>query len=135
VAAGGDAHGDAACLKAMPSGRRLWVWAARAKLKLYEHSGRTLQDAQEVRMLQGHEDLPRQIAPGMAVCDVSGEKVGTVARIGDIVEVKTGPFGLGGHLYVPPDAVEAITEAGLILKHSKREFHAYGLDTRPIKEA
>ena len=86
-------------------------------------------------MLQSHEDLPRQIAPGMAVCDVSGEKVGTVARIGDVVEVKKGLFGLGGHLYVPPAAVEAVTEAGLILKHSKSEFHAYGLDTRPVKEA
>jgi hypothetical protein len=79
----------------------------------------------------------RQITPGMDVCDVSGEKVGTVARVhrpaatAEVVEVKTGPFGLGKHLYVPADEVDAVTEAGLILKHPKQEFHEFGLDARP----
>jgi hypothetical protein len=68
----------------------------------------------------------------MAVCDVSGEKVGTVARVdGEIVEVKTGLFGLGKHLYVPPKAVDGVTEAGVILRHAKHEFHSVGLDARP----
>ena len=83
-------------------------------------------------MLDGREQSVRQIAPGMDVCDVSGEKVGTVTRVrGEVVEVKTGPFGLGKHLYVPPTAVDGVTEAGVILRHAKQEFHDFGLDARP----
>ena len=83
-------------------------------------------------MLDNHEQSVRQIAPGMDVCDVSGEKVGTVSHVhGEIVEVKTGPFGLGKHLYVPPTEVDSVTEAGVILKHPKQEFHGVGLDARP----
>jgi hypothetical protein len=68
----------------------------------------------------------------MDVCDVSGEKVGTVARVHrEVIEVKTGPFGLGKHLYVPPNAVDGVTEAGVILRHPKQEFHDVGLDARP----
>ena len=73
----------------------------------------------------------RQITAGMDVCDVSGEKVGTVARVGEVVEVKTGLLGLGKHLYVPPTEVDAVTEAGIILKHAKQEFHEAGLDAPP----
>jgi hypothetical protein len=82
-------------------------------------------------MFDAHEQTARQITPGMDVCDVSGEKVGTVARVGDIVEVKTGPFGLGTHLYVPPTEVDGVTDAGVILKHAKQDFHEAGLDARP----
>lgn len=82
-------------------------------------------------MFDASEQPGRQITPGMDVCDVSGEKVGTVARVGDVVEVKTGFFGLGTHLYVPSDAVDGVTEAGVILKHAKHEFHDAGLDARP----
>jgi len=85
--------------------------------------------------MQNHEELARRVAPGMDVCDVSGQKVGTVARVGDTVEVKTGLFGLGKPLFVPPSAVDGITEAGLILKHGKDKFHDYGLDTPPAQEA
>jgi hypothetical protein len=73
----------------------------------------------------------------MDVCDVSGEKVGTVARVHhqaaatEVIEVKTGLFGLAKHLYVSPAEVDAITDAGLVLKHPKREFHEVGLDARP----
>jgi len=67
----------------------------------------------------------------MSVCDVSGEKVGTVARVGNVVEVKTGLFGLGTHLYVPTTAVDGVTDDGVILKHAKHEFHEVGLDTPP----
>ena len=76
--------------------------------------------------------MARQITPGMEVCDVSGEKVGSVIRVqGDVVEVKTGRFGFGKHLYVQPDAVDGITEECVILKHPKQEFHDFGLDVRP----
>jgi len=83
-------------------------------------------------MLNNREQSERQVAPGLDVCDVSGEKVGTVARVySEAIEVKTGPLGLGKHLYVPPDAVDAVTEAGVILRHAKQEFHTVGLDARP----
>jgi hypothetical protein len=82
-------------------------------------------------MLDSRERLARQITPGMDVCDVSGEKVGSVAGVGDVVEVKTGLFGLGKRLYVPPGEIDGITQAGVILKHAKYEFHEVGLDARP----
>ena len=82
-------------------------------------------------MLDSRERLARQITSGMDVCDVSGEKVGSVAAVGDVVEVKTGPFGLGKRLYVPAGEIDGITEAGVILKHTKYEFHEAGLDARP----
>ena len=49
----------------------------------------------------------------------------------EVVEVKTGRFGLGKHLYVPPNAVDGVTEECVILKHPKQEFHDFGLDVRP----
>jgi hypothetical protein len=60
------------------------------------------------------------------------EKVGTVARVdSEVIEVKTGLFGLGKHLYVPPNAVDGVTDAGVILRHPKQEFHSVGLDSPP----
>jgi ribosomal 30S subunit maturation factor RimM len=88
-------------------------------------------------MLENEDRGERPIAPGMDVCDVSGEKVGTVSRLHhptgaqDVIEVKTGLFGLGQHLYVPSDEVDAVTEAGVILKHAKQQFHEVGLDAPP----
>jgi hypothetical protein len=88
-------------------------------------------------MLNSDEQSVRQIAPGMDVCDVSGEKVGTVARIHhptatrEVVEVQTGLLGLGKHLYVRAEEVDGIAAAGLVLKHAKHEFHDFGLDARP----
>jgi len=88
-------------------------------------------------MLNNEEQSTGRIAPGMDVCDVSGEKVGTVARVHheaatrEIIEVKTGPLGLGKHLYVPTTEVDAITDAAIVLKHPKQEFHEAGLDARP----
>jgi Uncharacterized protein conserved in bacteria (DUF2171) len=91
----------------------------------------------EVAMLGSEEQQARPVAPGMDVCDVSGEKVGTVARVHhptsaqEVVEVKTGLLGLGQHLYVQSEQIDAVTDAGVILKHAKGEFHNAGLDARP----
>jgi len=88
-------------------------------------------------MLENEDRGAGQIAPGMDVCDVSGEKVGTVTRLHhpssaqDVIEVKTGMFGLGQHLYVPSEEIDAVTEAGVILRHAKQQFHEAGLDTKP----
>jgi len=91
-------------------------------------------------MLNNDEQSSARIALGMDVCDVSGEKVGTVARVleqaaaREIIEVKTGPFGMGKHLYVPATEVDAITDGGLVLKYPKHEFHEVGFDARPEPE-
>jgi hypothetical protein len=83
-------------------------------------------------MLDSRDQSVRQIAPGMEDCDVSGEKVGTVARVHrEVVEVKTGRFGLGKPLCVPPNAVDGVTEECVILKHARQDFHDVGLDARP----
>src|SRR5258708_14370682 len=89
-------------------------------------------DVEVTAMLDDREQSVHQIAPGLDVCDVSGEKVGTVARVdSEVIEVKTGLFGLGKHLYVPPNEVDGVTDAGVILKHPKHEFHSVGLDSPP----
>jgi hypothetical protein len=88
-------------------------------------------------MLDNKEQETRPIELGMNVCDVSGEKVGTVARVyrsastRDVIEVKTGLFGMGKHLYIQSEQVDAVTDAGLILRLPKQDFHEAGMDTRP----
>jgi len=68
----------------------------------------------------------------MEVCDIEGEKIGSVARLyrrnlndGDpatqsdhpeILEVSTGPFGWGKHLYIPIEAVQDATQQTLFLR-------------------
>jgi hypothetical protein len=71
------------------------------------------------------DPVSRPIVSGMDVCDVGGDKIGTVAVVhrsrehvlargmpdeslkvrGEILEVKTGLLGLGKHLHVPMSAV------------------------------
>jgi hypothetical protein len=79
---------------------------------------------------------PARITEGMDVCDVDGEKIGTVAlvhrhapaaagggRVVDqppYVEVKTGFLGLGQHLYVPLTAIQDVTEECVFL-HQRRD--------------
>ena len=72
-----------------------------------------------------------KVHPGIDVCDVRGEKIGTVAHVyrqavapgadagavaarprEEVVEVKRGPLGLGKHLYIPLGAVETLNDAG-----------------------
>jgi hypothetical protein len=84
-----------------------------------------------------------KLVPGVSVCDVAGNKVGTVERVyrrdptrmttvtgeeaaatavvDEVVEVKTGPFGLGKHLYVPMGAIDAVTEEGVFLNKPREE--------------
>jgi hypothetical protein len=78
------------------------------------------------------------IATAMEVCDVEGNKIGTVARLyrrgakegrlagqpdrPEIVEVKTGFFGWGEHLYIPLSAVADATSHSLYLSRPKREL-------------
>ena len=84
-----------------------------------------------------------RIEPGMDVCDVNGDKVGSVARVyrhemaavgagvgssstglgseahDEILEVKTGFLGLGSHLYVPIGEVQDMTSECVFLRVAK----------------
>jgi hypothetical protein len=78
------------------------------------------------------------ITTAMDVCDVEGEKIGTVALLyrrepddgaadsqsdrPEILEVKTGPSGWGEHLYIPVNAVQDLTQQSLFLSRRKRDL-------------
>ena len=72
-----------------------------------------------------------KVRSGIDVCDMGGEKIGTVAHVyrhagapvgeaatqaarprEEIVEVKTGPLGLGKHLYIPLGAIDTLNDTG-----------------------
>jgi hypothetical protein len=88
-----------------------------------------------------------RITPGMDVCDVTGEKVGTISHIyrydagtqaaaeappGDeIIEVKTGFLGFGKHFYIPMGAVQEVLTDSLFLSKSRQMFEELGYDTKP----
>jgi hypothetical protein len=90
--------------------------------------------------------VPRRILPGMEVCDVGGDKVGSVAAIhhvsqppdpapasmpDDILEVKTGLLGLGKHLYVPMSAVQEVLTESVFLSRPKEDFESLGYYEKP----
>jgi hypothetical protein len=78
------------------------------------------------------------ITTAMDVCDVEGDKIGTVARLyrrepdggaagsrsnrPEILEVKTGPFGWGEHLYIPVNAVQDVRQQSVFLSRRKRDL-------------
>ena len=92
-----------------------------------------------------------RLEPGMDVCDLDGEKVGTIGHVyrhelasvasgsgsvaamprEDIIEVKTGLFGLGKHLYVPFGAIQDVTSACVFVNQPKDRLEAQGWDVRP----
>jgi hypothetical protein len=90
-----------------------------------------------------HERYLGRIQPGMDVCDAEGVKVGSVAHVhrydvaevgvattvpsakappdlDEILEVKTGPLGLGGHLYVPLRLIDEVAPDCVTLAAAKR---------------
>jgi len=78
-----------------------------------------------------------RIVPGQDLCDINGDKVGRVARVyredaamlgharpehDEIIEVKTGLFGLGEKLYVPVDEVDDAIENAVFVHKSRDQF-------------
>src|SRR5579862_6616922 len=78
-----------------------------------------------------------RIMPGQDLCDIDGDKVGNVAHVyredentitgplpvyEDVIEVKTGFFGLGEKLYVPVSAVDDATEDAVFVAKPKDAF-------------
>ena len=91
-----------------------------------------------------------RITPGMDVCDVTGEKVGTIAHIyqfdhgteateepaashtGDeYIEVKSGFLGLGKHYYIPTSAVQEVLTDSIFLSKSRESFAELGYEEKP----
>jgi hypothetical protein len=89
----------------------------------------------------------------MDVCDVDGNKFGSVARVyrhemvaaaatssssnvgtmppDEILEIKTGLFGLGKHLYVPFSAIQDVTSGCVFLNQPKDGIENQAWDTKP----
>jgi len=88
-----------------------------------------------------------RITPGMDVCDITGEKVGSISHIyrfdeatsadsegrpgDDIIEVKTGFLGFGKHYYIPLSAVQEVLSESLFLSKSREAFDSLGYETKP----
>ena len=86
-----------------------------------------------------------RLVPEMDVCDVHGDKIGTVAHVyrydlavvgsgrgesqlphEEVVEVKTGLFALGKHLYIHLSAIQEATQGCVFLSHSRYEIECKG---------
>lgn len=82
-------------------------------------------------------ELRTRIAIGMDVCDANGDKIGSIARVHhpaggeEILEVKTGVFGLGKPLYVPIAQVQDLTEGCVFLSAVKDDVDGMGWHDRP----
>jgi len=78
-----------------------------------------------------------RILPGQDLCDINGDKVGTIAHVyredvsmsgtgqpvrEEVIEVKTGLFGLGQKLYVPVNAVNDTTEGAVFVAKPQEQF-------------
>jgi hypothetical protein len=96
-----------------------------------------------------------RIEPGMDVCDIEGHKIGTIAHVhrhalepstmatesssgtvatathDDVLEVRTGPLGLGKHFYIPWSAIHDHTSECVFLKSTREEVEQQGWDRRP----
>ena len=88
-----------------------------------------------------------RIVPGMDVCDVGGDKIGTVAHIHrfselpdpadtaslpeEYLEVKTGFLGLGKHLFIPMSAVQEVLTDSLYISKAKEDLEGLGFQNRP----
>ena len=94
-----------------------------------------------------------RITPGMDVCDVTGEKVGTIshiyqfdqetesadevtpARAEEWIEVKTGFLGLGKHYFIPMSAVQEVLTDSIFLSKPRESFADLGYEEKPAHVA
>ena len=93
-----------------------------------------------------------RLEPGMDVCDVDGNKFGTIERVyrhelvpvdaqepssvgtmtrEDMLRVKTGLLGLGKHYYVPFSAIQDVTTECVFLDQPKEHIDEIGWDVKP----
>jgi len=82
----------------------------------------------------------------MGVCDVGGDRVGSVGEVhhagrpadpaaasvpDEILEIKTGLLGLGKRLYVPMSAVQEVLTESIFLASPKEELESRGYYEKP----
>ncbi len=93
-----------------------------------------------------------RIAPGMDVCDIAGDKIGTIAHLHrrnsvgeaggegpttaitpaeEVMEVRTGFLGLGKHLYIPVTAVQEVLTDAVFLSKGRDSFADLGYEQKP----
>jgi hypothetical protein len=92
-----------------------------------------------------------RLEPGMDVCDVDGNKFGSIGRVyrhelvaassgasdvgtmprEEIIEVKTGLLGLGKHQYVPFSAIQDVTSGCVFVNLPKDRVEEQGWDVKP----
>ena len=88
-----------------------------------------------------------RIVPGMDVCDVGGDKIGSVAQIHrytelpdpestaempeEYIEVKSGLFGLGKHYFIPLSLVQEVLTDSLYVDKAKEDLDSLGFDRKP----
>ena len=89
-----------------------------------------------------------RVEPEMDVCDINGDKIGTVSHVyrhelaavgnaapaparEELLEIKTGLLGLGKHIFVPMSAIEDVTEGCVFLSKSKDDFDSMGWYDKP----
>ena len=87
-----------------------------------------------------HELELGRITPGMAVYDIDGQKIGSLAHVyrreagaarEGYLEVKTGFFVFGKHLYVPLSAIRDVTDEGVFLSQRHDAVQQMGWHTKP----
>ena len=95
-----------------------------------------------------------RLEPGMDVCDIDGEKIGTIGHVyrhayssvgdtgntagnvatapgEDIIEVKTGLFGLGKHYYTPFSAIHDVTSGCVFINKRRDDIDGLAWDVKP----
>src|SRR5215207_8621613 len=92
-----------------------------------------------------------RLEPGMDVCDINGDKIGTIGHVfrhelaavesqtssvatmprQEIIEVKTGLLSLGKHLYMPLGAIHDVTSGCVFVSEPKERVDAMGWDVKP----
>jgi hypothetical protein len=92
------------------------------------------------------------LEPDMDVCDIDGNKIGTIGRVyrhelatvgaassesgggmprEDVIEVKTGLLGLGKHFYIPFGSIQDVTSGCVFINVPKDRVENQGWEIRP----
>jgi hypothetical protein len=90
-----------------------------------------------------------RVAPGMKVYDMSGDKIGEISRVyrypvaagatadassaaqHDLIEVKTGWFGMGQHYYIPTSVIDDGLEESVFISKHRDDLVNLGWNVKP----
>ena len=90
-----------------------------------------------------------RVSPGMKVYDMSGEKIGEISRVHrypvaagsragttstaqeDLIEVKTGWFGMGQHYYIPTNVIDDGLEESVFISKRREDLDSLGWNVKP----